>query len=107
MAVLNYKIKQNKELALFEFDLTKNLEPEDLKSIVLPDPVKEGFASKILILSGRGPVWLYAFLTHYFHPCKTVAVFEPRLNAGIVVQSHTNEVMVGDFVEVKNIINED
>ncbi len=101
MEVLSYKIKQNETMVLFEFNLNKNLEPEDLKSIVLPDPVKKGFSAKVLILSGRGPVWLYAFLTHYFHPCKAIAVYDPRLDKAIIVESHTSEYNIGDLLTLK------
>jgi len=38
MEVLKYNIKQNEKMALLEFELQRNLEPEDLKEIKLPDP---------------------------------------------------------------------
>lgn len=98
MEFLNYLIKQNEEMALFEFELSKNLEPEDLKRMVLPDPVKDGLATKVLVLSGRGPVWLYAFLTHHFHPCKAIAIYEPRLDKAVIVQSHVSNYKAGDLL---------
>jgi len=104
MEILKYSIKQNEKMALFEFELQRNLEPEDLKEIKLPDPVKEGISSKIIILSGRGPTWLYAFMVHYFHPAKAIAVFDPRLDGAVVVESHSNEFKVGEVVKYENII---
>ena len=99
MEVLKHSIKQNDKMALFEFELQRNLEPEDLKEIKLPDPVKEGISSKIIILSGRGPIWLYAFMVHHFHPCKAIAIFDPHLDGAIVVESHSNEFKVGEVVK--------
>ncbi len=104
MEVLKYSIKQNEKMALLEFEIQRNLDPEDLKDIKLPDPVKEGFSHKLLILSGRGPIWLYAFMVHHFHPCKAVAIFDPRLDGAVVVESHNNEFNVGEVVKYENII---
>ena len=99
MEVLMYSIKQNEKMALLEFELQRNLDPDDLKDIKLPDPVKEGFSHKLLILSGRGPIWLYAFMVHHFHPAKAIAVFDPRLDGAVVVESHSNEFKVGEVVK--------
>lgn len=104
MEVLKYSIKQNEKMALFEFELQRNLDPEDLKEIKLPDPVKEGISNKIIILSGRGPIWLYAFMVHYFHPVRAIAIFDPRLDGAVVVESHSNEFKVGKVVKYENII---
>ena len=103
MEILKYSIKQNEKMALFEFDLQRNLEPEDLKEIKLPDPVKEGISSKIIILSSRGPIWLYAFKVHHFHSAKAMAVFDPRLDGDVVVESHSNEFKVGEVMKYENI----
>jgi len=104
MEVLKYSIKKNEKMAFFEFELQRNLEPEDLKEIKLPDPVKEGISHKLLILSGRGPIWLYAFVVHHFHPVRAIAIFDPRLGGAVVVESHSNEFKVGEVVKYENII---
>lgn len=101
MEVLKYNlVLQSEKIIRLEFELTKNLEPSDLLSIKLPDPVKEGFSSKLLILSGRGPIWLYGFMIHHFHPCKAVAIFDPRLDGAVVIESHTDEFKVGEVVKI-------
>jgi len=56
--------------------------------------------TKGIVISGRGPIWLFGTLIHEFHPAKWVACFDPRLGGGVVVQSHDPEVKVGDVVEV-------
>ena len=45
--------------------------------------------TKGLVLSGRGPVWLFAALAHAGHPFAWVGTFEPRLGGAIVVERHT------------------
>lgn len=101
MEILKYNlVLQTEKIVLLEFELTKNLEPSDLINMNLPNPVKEGFSSKLLILSGRGPIWLYGFMIHNFHPCKAIAIFDPRLEGAVIVESHTNEFIIGDVVKI-------
>ncbi len=84
------------EALLVEFEIEGGVTtPKEAFSVELP-PVPYG---KGVILSGRGPIWLYGRLLHHFHPAKWVAVFDPRLGA-VVVQSHTREVKEGDVIEI-------
>ncbi|HPC39237.1 MAG TPA: CRISPR-associated ring nuclease Crn3/Csx3 [Exilispira sp.] len=101
MEVLKYNLKSGEKIILLEFELKKNLEPQDLNFINLPDPVKEKFASKLLILSGRGPIWLYGFMIHHFHPCKAIAIYDPRIDGAVIIESHSEEYKIG--VVVKDI----
>lgn len=102
MDILKYKITfKNNTIAIFDFTLEKNIEPADLKTLTLPDPVKENLASKCVVLSGRGPIWLYGVLIHHFHPCKAVAVFDPRLEGAVVVESHSSDFTIGDIIPNK------
>ena len=52
-----------------------------------------------MVISGRGPVWLFAALAHEYHPRPFVATFDPRLG-GVVVESHTPNHKVGEVVAV-------
>ncbi|MCS7179854.1 MAG: CRISPR-associated ring nuclease Crn3/Csx3 [bacterium] len=72
--------------------------PEDLNNFIKDLPPAGG--TKGVVLSGRAPVWVYAFLTHYFHPRPFVATFDPRLNGAVVVCSHTPDVKVGEIIKV-------
>ncbi|MCU0327249.1 MAG: CRISPR-associated ring nuclease Crn3/Csx3 [Spirosomaceae bacterium] len=81
-----------------EFELDANIEPADLKTIELPDIKK--FYNKGVIISGRGPIWLYGVLIHHFHPTRFVATFEPRLNAGVVIETHSADFQVGDLINL-------
>ncbi len=55
---------------------------------------------KGVILSGRGPIWLFARLIHHYHPARWIAVHDPRIGY-IVIQSHCKERYEGEvLVEV-------
>jgi len=54
-----------------------------------------------VILSGRGPVWLFGFLIHFYHPTLFVATYDPRIGGAIVVQSHSKKYKAGDIIPLK------
>ncbi|MFN4226532.1 MAG: CRISPR-associated ring nuclease Crn3/Csx3 [Candidatus Ratteibacteria bacterium] len=97
--VIKFNIKHKNNFTLIEFELLKDLEPSDLSNLKPPDHVKAGFASDIIILSGRGPIWLYGYLIHFYHPTKAIAIFDPRLNGAVVIESHTKDFKVGDLIK--------
>jgi CRISPR-associated protein Csx3 len=69
-------------------------DPAEVFSTPLPDvPQNMG-----VILSGRGPLWLYARLIHHYHPARWIAIHDPRLGY-IVVQSHCKERLEGEVLE--------
>ncbi len=96
--IIEFKLRKNKEFTLVSFEIKRELVPEDLKKIKPPDPVKENISNSCIILSGRGPIWLYGFLIHFYHPSKAIAVFDPRLDGAVVVESHTFDYKVGDII---------
>jgi CRISPR-associated protein Csx3 len=63
------------------------LEHELLKEVCLPKEV-QGREDRGLIISGRGPVWLYAHLTHLAHTFAWLGIYEPRHRGAIVVERH-------------------
>ena len=97
---ISFNIKENNNFVLIEFELSREISPFDLKNILPPDPVKNKFSAKGVVLSGRGPIWLYGYLIHFYHPTKFVAVYDPRLDAAVVIESHTEEVKVGDLISI-------
>lgn len=87
-ASLCWKTTRGEGFTCCEFGLVAPgglLEAANLAAIVLPDGLdyRQG-----LIFSGRGPVWLYAYLTHLAHPFAWVAIHDPRLGGAVVVQRH-------------------
>ncbi|MBA4848976.1 CRISPR-associated ring nuclease Crn3/Csx3 [Emticicia sp. BO119] len=96
--MIQYKITQTDKWNFVEFELAKNIEPADLKKMIMPDIKK--FYNKGVIISGRGPIWLYGVLIHHFHPTRFIATFEPRLNAGVVIETHETEFHIGDLIDL-------
>ena len=96
--MLNFKISKADKYAIISFDLSEAMTPGQLKTISPPDMIGENFAHKGVILSGRGPVWLYCYLSHFYHPTAYVATYDPRLQGAVVVQSHTSEYKPGDII---------
>ena len=43
-------------------------------------------------------LWIFSSL---YHPVKAIAIFDPRLEAGVVVESHTKEIEVGDLIKIE------
>lgn len=94
MSEIKFNIIERDEYVIVEFELSRPLTPEDLKNI---NPPK--VAGKGVILSGRGPIWLYGFLIHYYHPATFVATYDPRVGA-VIVESHTSKYNVGDTLKL-------
>jgi CRISPR-associated protein Csx3 len=81
---------------LLEFELEESLEPSQLKGIQIP----KIDTTKGVVLSGRGPIWLYAYLTHELHATAWVACNDPRLGA-VVIETHTKGVGVGSVFQIQ------
>ena len=88
-----FRVEEGPDSTVLCFELEGPISPGDLRAIRPPrvDP-KKG-----VILSGRGPIWLYAFLAHHYHPTRWIAIFDPRLGA-VVVESHDPGKRVGDVI---------
>ena len=54
-----------------------------------------------VVVSGRGPVWLFAAVCHAYHPTAWVATHDPRLGGGVVAASHVQQVKLGDIIPVE------
>lgn len=83
--------KDNYTVASFEVASTDRiLDHRQLVTVELPAEVR-GKEDRGLILTGRGPIWLYSYLTHLAHTFAWVAVYDPRLSGAVVVQRHTKD----------------
>ena len=92
--MINFRIQESKDYSLLEFELDGPMTPEELKKV---DPPIVN-TTKGVIISGRGPIWLYGYLVHEYHPTPWVATFDPRLGKGVIVASHVKGASVGDLV---------
>jgi len=94
---------QTEEIAFIEFNTGPNpIEPEILKSIQPPHFMDQKFAHKGVILSGQGPIWLYAYLVHFYHPVKWIGIHVPRLGGAIITSSHDPHYKVGDTLKIQD-----
>ena len=79
--------------------------PADLKELALPDNI---IWSQGVVIEGKAPTWLYAYLVHACHTAAWVATFDPRLGeeiahsgGGVVVATHSQQVAVGEVLAIK------
>jgi CRISPR-associated protein Csx3 len=74
------------------------LEPHSLNRTNLPEGLE---MSKGLILSGRGPIWLYGYLVHLSHPFAWVGIYDPRLRGAVVIERHVkNTPELGEIIKL-------
>lgn len=72
------------------------IEPDDIAQLVLPDGIDTTIG---VILSGRAPIWLYAYLVHELHPTAWVACYDPRLGA-VVVATRSRQTKIGRVLPI-------
>jgi CRISPR-associated protein Csx3 len=94
--VIKFQTIVKEEYVVVHFELQHIILPEILKKLTPPKVDNK----KGVVLSGRGPIWLYCFLTHFYHPTKFIAVYDPRIGGGVIVETHTPGYSVGDTLEV-------
>jgi CRISPR-associated protein Csx3 len=78
-----FRTQECQTFTIVEFQIDV-IAPDDL--VHLDPPVVN--ATKGVILTGRGPIWLYGALVHHYHPTRWVATHDPRLGGAVVVASH-------------------
>ena len=98
--IVKFNIKRKRSFYIICFELQKEISPRDLRKIKPPDPVENKISSKGIILSGRAPIWFYGFLIHFYHPTKFIAVYEPRIDKAIIVETHSAGYKVGDVIKI-------
>ncbi len=92
---IKLEITEKDNYTILYFKLEGNLDPSILKEISPPKiNLRRG-----LIISGRGPIWLYAYLVHHYHPTPFIAIYDPRIGA-VVIQSHVKSINVGDVIDI-------
>lgn len=96
--MITFKIIRKDTYTVVEFEIEDNVCTPDVLTTLKPPEVD---ATKGVILSGRGPVWLFGNLIHHYHPTAWVATFDPRIGGGVVVASHTRGVKVGEIVKTQ------
>ena len=75
------------------------IKPQALSCLALPEGIDP---RKGVLISGRAPVWLYAYLVHECHPTLWVACYDPRLGA-VVTSTHSTEITVGQVIALETL----
>ncbi|GAC1464553.1 MAG: hypothetical protein NVS2B14_09970 [Chamaesiphon sp.] len=73
------------------------ISPEDFVELQLPLGID---TTGGVVISGRAPVWLYAYLVHELHPTSWIACYDPRMGA-VVVAAHSRQVQIGQVIAVE------
>ena len=94
--MIEFKVEEKDEYSIVSFELSSVITPEELTSL---EPPKVN-PTKGVILSGRGPIWLYCYLAHYYHPTKFIATYDPRLGGAVIVESHDLRHRVGEVIKI-------
>lgn len=94
---VRFRVINKEEYTIVHFDLEDIIEPSVLKDI---HPPKVN-GTKGVVLSGRGPIWLYCFLAHYYHPTRFLATYDPRLGGAVVTQTHDPNYHVGEIIVIE------
>jgi CRISPR-associated protein Csx3 len=71
--------------------------PADIQGLKLPGGI---VFNQGIVIEGKGPIWLYAYLVHECHPAAWVGCYDPRLGA-VVVATHTHEVAVSQVLKLE------
>jgi CRISPR-associated protein Csx3 len=97
MTEIIYKTTETELYTLIEFQIQDGIIAPEYLAQLTPPTVN---ARKGVILSGRGPIWLYASLIHFYHPTVWIACYDPRIGA-VVVQSHSPHVKLGEVIPLE------
>jgi CRISPR-associated protein Csx3 len=72
------------------------IQPEDLIDVELPSGID---TTAGVVISGRAPIWLYAYLTDKLQFTAWVACYEPPLGA-VVVATNSDVVHIGEVIDI-------
>lgn len=95
---ISFSSKETQKFLLLQFELKCPIAPETLRG--LERRVPKVVSKKGVVISGRGPTWLYCTLVHIYHPALWVAIYDPRIGGAVVVASHTPQTTTGDVISV-------
>ncbi|MDY6856511.1 MAG: CRISPR-associated ring nuclease Crn3/Csx3 [Thermodesulfobacteriota bacterium] len=95
MTEIIFNVNEEDDYSIISFVIPRVISPEDL--VGLSPPKVDG--GKGVILSGRGPIWLYCFLTHFYHSTTFIATYDPRFGGAVIVESHHEKYFVGTTLE--------
>ena len=96
MNEIKFKLSEKDKYSIVSFEVNNAIIPEVLVSL---NPPKVN-PTKGVVLSGRAPIWFYCYLTHYYHPTRFIATYDPRIGGAIIVESHVQDYKPGDIIKI-------
>lgn len=103
--VISWNVSLFEKFTLCDFSIASEgglFEPHSLNKAKLPEGLE---MSKGLILSGRGPIWLYGYLVHLSHTFAWIALYDPRLAGAVVIERHVkNAPEVGEIIKLSETL---
>ena len=85
---LTWRVEQSAAYQLCTFEIADPsglLDHGNLAMVALPAGLDQ---RKGIVFSGRGPVWLYGYLTHLAHTFAWIGIADLRLGGAVVVERH-------------------
>lgn len=96
--MIKFMAKEGPNWTVVSFELEGGvIEPKELGK--LNESIPDVNPKKGVVISGRGPTWLFSAIAHLYHPTIWVANYDPRLGA-VVVQTHVLSMCLGDIIDI-------
>jgi len=93
--MVKFKTTSQQNYTLVEFEIEGGvIAPEELKQLTPP----KVDLTKLVVLSGRGPIWLYLYLAHHYHTTPALASYDPRVGGAVITQTHSPKYKIGEIV---------
>jgi len=93
--MITINLSSKEQFELIEFVCPKEGATPEMLADVKVGEFKHG---KGVVISGKGPVWLFGCMAHQCHHAKWVASYDPRLEGAVVFESHDPAVKVGTII---------
>jgi CRISPR-associated Csx3 family protein len=98
-------------VVIMHYEFTGMLSPSDIKPLEtytvnrLKAVLKEFRNMKLLVISGRMPIWAYMAVGHaVLHLVPALATLDPKLKSAVVVADHSRKFDEGEVVEIPSDI---
>lgn len=97
---VEFRVREGPDYVVVEVrPLRDGLRPSDLRGVV-PPPIP---FDKGVVLAGRAPSWLFCYLARAYYFAPWLAIYDPRLGAAVVFESHVPEVREGSVRRVPGL----
>ena len=100
-------IKLPMGVQVLHIELQGTLKPEEVKPLAkyaierYKAMLNEFGRPKVLVLSGKGPIWMFGVLIHtLLHITPAIATFDPKLGGGVIIADHSGKFEEGEVIEL-------